>query len=377
MRMLTLDRYIARQYLLNIVILLFILGSFVVVVDVSLNLQRFAENAERNAAAAGHKLEGMQRTLAALVLVVDLWWPRLLQLFNYTAGLVLVAAMGFTFTQLVRHRELTAILASGVSLQRAARPVLLVAALVLGAVVVNQELVLPRIAPLIARDNTQAGARGLAAFAINLAPDSQGRLFSALRFDPQSATMTEPSIWLRDQQGRATARIAASSARWVDGAWQLERGISTPLAVPTSGAPPLSTPVAMVQSDLDPTTLISFQYRAFAHNMSWAQILATLNSTNPKPEVVDNLTRIGLGRLANLAATFLTLVVCIPFFLTREPGNAVVQSLKCAPLAIGALLGSSLAALAPIPGLPIALAVSLPALTLVPLAIAAFTGIRT
>lgn len=373
----TLDRYIARQYLLNVLLLLFILGSFVVVVDVSLNLQRFAENADRNAAAAGQKLQGAQRTLAALLLVVDLWWPRLLQLFQYTIGLVLVAGMGFTFAQLVRHRELTAILASGVSLHRAARPVLVVAAMLLGVGVLNQELVLPRIAPLIARENTQAGARGLAAFGVTLAPDSAGRLFSADRFDPQTGTMTGLSIFLRDQRGRATARVSATSAKWTGSAWALTGGLSVPLAVPASGAPPPATPVAEVPSDLDPLTLTSVQYRAFAHNMSWAQIISMLSGTNPKPEVADNLTRIALGRLANLLATFLTLVVCVPFFLTREPGNPVVQSLRCAPVAIVSLLGSTVASLAPIPGLPIALAVFLPALALVPLAIGSFTSMRT
>jgi hypothetical protein len=63
--------------------------------------------------------------------------------------------------------------------------------------------------------------------------------------------------------------------------------------------------------------------------------------------------------------------------LTREPRNMVVQSLKCAPVAVGSLLGSTLAILAPIPGLPVELGVFLPVLALLPVAIAGATSIKT
>ena len=44
--MTTIDRYIARQYLFNVVALLVLLCSFVVTVDVTLNLDRFMDRAE-------------------------------------------------------------------------------------------------------------------------------------------------------------------------------------------------------------------------------------------------------------------------------------------------------------------------------------------
>src|SRR5947207_593492 len=100
----TLDRYIARQYLFNVLALLVVLFSFVVAVDVSLNADKFIEAVNRIDPHAG----GIRKAALVALGVLDMWWPKLLQLFNYLVGLVLVAAMGFTFTQLVRNRELVA-----------------------------------------------------------------------------------------------------------------------------------------------------------------------------------------------------------------------------------------------------------------------------
>ena len=134
-----------------------VLFSFVVAVDVSLNIDKYIEGVTKMDPHAGFIRRGVLIALG----VIDIWWPKLLQLFNYLVGLVLVAAMGFTFTQLVRHRELVAVLAGGISLQRAARPVLIVAIGVMGLRWVNSELILsnPRVAPLLTRDPGDIGKR--------------------------------------------------------------------------------------------------------------------------------------------------------------------------------------------------------------------------
>ncbi|MCA9298960.1 MAG: hypothetical protein KDA28_07830, partial [Phycisphaerales bacterium] len=119
-----LDRYIARQFLTNVVVLFVILFCFIITIDVSLNIDRFSRIATELMASQGQS-GFLKRASLTSMLILDLWWPRLLQLFNYMLGLVMVAAMGFTCSQMVRHRELVAILASGQSLMRVARPVLL------------------------------------------------------------------------------------------------------------------------------------------------------------------------------------------------------------------------------------------------------------
>jgi lipopolysaccharide export system permease protein len=380
-RVKTLDAHVARQYLLNIVLLTVILFSFVVAVDASLNLPRFVLNAERNAERAGQSIEGFRKTLAALLLVVDLWWPRLLQLFTYTSGLILVGAMGFTLAQMVRHRELVAMMASGVSLYRVARPIFAVALLVLGVQAAMQEFLIPRIAPLLLRENDQAGRRDLSAFPVNLVPDSAGRLWSAERFDPGAGTLTGVHVWERDAAGKAVGLIRAEAARWSPGVWTLEGGRRRELTPPApEAARPEAAPVrpvVVIATDLDPTTLLTNEHRMYAANLSWTALARIAASPNVKPEVRQQLQRLAWGRVSVAVCTLLTMAMCLPFFLLREPRDLVLQSVKCAPVAVGALLGSAVAVAAPVPGLPPVVAVFVPVLALLPLALAMGTSVRT
>ena len=55
----------------------------------------------------------------------------------------------------------------------------------------------------------------------------------------------------------------------------------------------------------------------------------------------------------------------------------VAQTLKAAPISIGALLGSILGTAAPLPGLPVEAAVFVPVLALLPMAIAMLTSMKT
>lgn len=379
----TLDRYIARQYLLNILVLLVLLFSFVVMVDVSINLTRFFRSA---GAMVGREAEssGLRQAIITVLLVANLWWPRLLQLFNYIIGLVLIGAMGFTFTQLVRQREVVAMLAGGVSLWRAARPILLVAALMVTLQVLNQEIVIPRIAPLLTRDTSSAADQQVDAFPVRLTIDGSGRLIAAARFRPSTATMENVHIWERNPQGRATRRISAESAVFepgpggTGGSWRLINPKVASFAMTRSGSPTeAEPPPTRLDTDLSPTTLLVGQFTTFSQSLSWRQIAHVLGTPGVRPEVAETLTRVGLGRVSGILCTMLALVICLPFFLTREPRNMVVQSLKCAPIAIITTLGAVLGTAMPIPGLPAAAAVFIPVVILAPLAIAAATAVKT
>ena len=138
--------------------------------------------------------------------------------------------MGFTVSQLVRHRELIAMLASGQSLYRAAVPILVVAAMLTGVQVVNQELVLPRLAPLLTRDQSKAGTHELGDASVPLTRDGLGRVWHARSFDADSGTLTDITVWERDAQGRPTALYTAEAATWAGDGWTLEQGFFEPIA---------------------------------------------------------------------------------------------------------------------------------------------------
>ncbi len=372
-----LSRYIARQYLTNIVILFVLLCSFVVMVDLSVNLTRFTRAGAKLAelgAPDGSRAAGGISIWHTLVAIADLWWPRLLQLYNYVLGLVLVGAMGFTFTQLSRNRELVAMLAGGFSLYRAARPVLFVATFCVTLQVANQEFVLPRLASLLTRDPGQAGSAESSTFPVKLTPDSVGTLFQAKEFDPSTNQMTGVNIWLREN-GRAGLRITADSARWDNAAWVLQNPRVVPLTLaPKSAAP---TVPSRITTDLDPTTILVGRYASYSASLSWRQIGRVLAAPSVKPDVRERLVRIGWGRVSGIICSLLSLVITLPFYLTREPENMILQSLKCAPVAVVTLLGGLLGASVAIPGLPPVVSVFIPVLILAPLAVAAVSSIRT
>ena len=384
-----LDRYIARQYLINMAVLLALVATFVVMVDLSLNLDKFAGAAatmtagEHGGAAASGTGGMVRRAVITVFLVADLWWPRLLQLFNFIAPLVVVAGMGFTFAQLVRHREVVAMLAGGVSLYRAARPVLAVALVATLVQVANQELVLPRIAPLLTRSAASAGEREVDSFSVALVADGKRRLFQAARFDPGTKTLERLNVWERDESGRAVRRISADSAAFDEsaGGWWLTGGRVIDLGV--KGASPnapgrrAGATIDRIETDLDPTTLLADQFKAFSQTLSWAQISRVLGTSGLKPDVRERLERVAWGRVSALVCGLLSLVISMRFFLTREPRNMVLQSLRCAPVAIVSIMAGVLGSALPVPGLPTVVAVFLPVLVLVPLAIEAATAIKT
>lgn len=404
-----LDRYIARQCIINVLVLMALLGSFVVMVDLSLNLDKFSAAAGRMVRADDPSAAGvgavLRRAMITVFLVADLWWPRLLQLYNFVAPLVVMGGMGFTFAQLVRHREVVAMLAGGVSMYRAARPVVLVALLFAGLQVMNQELVLPRIAPLLTRSASGAGERQVDAFSVSLVADGRRNLLQAARFDPATRTLERVNLWERDEGGRAVRRVSADRAVYDGSGWVLTNGRALPLAVgaaggaggagvggegatttggaagvaagTVNGARRVGTSVSRLETDIDPTTLLANQFAAFSQTLSWSQIRRGLQTPGLKAEVRDRLERTAWGRVSSLVCGLLSLVIAMRFYLTREPVNMVVQSLRCSAVALPGLLIGIIGTAAVIPGLPPAAGVFLPVLVLLPLAIEAATAIKT
>ncbi|MEO1585263.1 MAG: LptF/LptG family permease [Planctomycetota bacterium] len=368
------DRYIARQYLINIAALLAILFSFVVTIDASINIDEFWE-------AAGETESGeppglVRRVTLTALWIAHLWWPRLLQLFNMMLGIVLVGAMGFTCVQLVRHRETVAVLASGLSLRRIAMPIIVVSALMVGLAAVNQEAVLPRVAKLLTREHRDLGIDQASAGPIPLATGNQGRLLIyAKEFDADNAVLTEPLFIERDDRGVGLRHITADRATWTGDAWLASAASIDDIEAPEASAASVEVTIA---TDLDPTALTVLQYAGFSQNLSFRQIGRLLDQTEGgDPNVRDRLQRNRFGRVALAASNMLIVIVAMPFFLTRMPGQSLSGSLRGAPIAVVGIIGATLGANAPIPGVPAFVSVFIPVLVLAPLAVAVALNPKT
>ena len=363
-----LDRTIGRQYFFNVVLLLLILSSFVVVVDASLNLHSYVRY-------AGDQPDAFSKVFATLSIIWNLWWPRLLQLFNFTLGFVLVAALGFTTAQLVARRELVAILASGISLWRAAAPIFIVALGFLFIGVANQELVIPRIVGILLADDPRVSTRDGKIGVTNLptTPDARGQLFFATTFDPAEGTMEGVKIWQRSESGVPTALVTADSARWDGSAWVLVDGFSQPV-----GQPGELQPIDRIESEMDPNALAVRRFAGLGQHLSFATLGRMLEQDESlTPELRRRLQRDRWGRVGSWLAMSLSIVIAVPFFLTREPRNMAVQAAKCAPIVLVALVLSALGVSAPIAGMPGWLSVFIPAMLLAPAAAAAATSVQT
>lgn len=362
-----------------------ILFAFVVTIDVSLNLDRFWKIAGQRGVTQGPdgepvNPETFRQFLIASILIFDLWWPRLLLLFNVMLGLVLVGAMGFTCAQLVRHREMLAIVAGGRSLYHVMRPILVVALGMLLVQAINQELVLPQIAEKLTRGHAEAGRQSLVAQSVPVTPDAQGRLWYATRYDPDQEVLEGVYVWERDAEARAERRLFAETAIWqpetqaAAGAWIL----SEPQI---RGRTATTEPERLrIETDLDPTALKVRRYSGYRQNLSWVQLSRLIEQSSagrPDPDLVDRLRRTQFGRLSLMVSNLLALAMSLPFFLTSLPRNMFMQSLRAAPLAIAALLGGTLGASAQIPGLPPVLSVFVPVIVLLPLTVASLGSVRT
>jgi len=373
------ERSVARQFGINALLLLGVLFAFIVTVDVIVNLDRFTNRAaEFYASSDGAKATGIRLAIGTIIGVWDIWGPRLLQLFGAINGVVLVAAMGFTCTQLVRHRELVALLASGVSLHTLARPLLLVSAIFIGAQAVTQELLVPAVAPLLTRDAGDSGRRDVRAFTVRLAPDDHDRLFYARRYLDDRTTMVNVTIWERSPEGRITRIITAEEARFDGKGWTFLNGFATDMTRTADAAHANPrTPVERIDSSLDPATLKVRTLQGFGQSLSWNQISELIREGALGDARRKELDRIRWGRLAGLASTFVTVIAAMPFFLRRVPGPMISACLKAAPIAAAGLIASAAAPLVEFPGLPIPLAAFIPTLLLLPIAIALVSGIKT
>lgn len=372
------DRYIALCFFVNFTILFVLLFVFAVSVDLLLSLDKFVELGRE---FAGPDASVIASTLKTIGLIIEFQAPRIFMFYGYMHGLLGIGAMAFTMAQMHRHKELVALLASGVSLYRIAMP-LIVCMFILSIVqLANQELMLPRVAPLLLRDHGQIGKQTLEGFPVPLTPDSAGNILQARSFrpDPAQPVLEHPAVLEVDQQGRTTRRISASRAVWNDtaGAWELEDGVAVRTAEPGEviGAEPVREPVAAYPTDLSPRALTIRRHAEFAAMLSLRQIEQMLST----PDVVDAdlLIRHKYARFAVVLVNLLVMAVTLPSFLLRGPASLLRQSLQCAAIAIPAMLGAGLGMNMNLPGISPAVGVFLPVLILLLLTLARWTYFRT
>ena len=87
---------------------------FAASIDVILQMEKYLRAAGANVEFGRYP----NKAVAFVGVIVEFHGPRVFQFFQFMVGLLAVGAMGFTFAQMHRTRELVAIMAAGVPLRR-------------------------------------------------------------------------------------------------------------------------------------------------------------------------------------------------------------------------------------------------------------------
>src|SRR5579864_9288227 len=130
------DRYVIFSFLRNYIISFMVLVGMYVVLDMVFNFNHLVDVQSTGPGAT-------PSLWAALYDIFDYYFYQCFLIFVHLSGIIPVVAAAFTLMRLSRFNELTAMLAAGVPLLRVAAPIILVAVVLNGLLLVDQELVIP------------------------------------------------------------------------------------------------------------------------------------------------------------------------------------------------------------------------------------------
>jgi lipopolysaccharide export LptBFGC system permease protein LptF len=239
----TLDRYILRNFLSSAALWFVAFMSLRTVADLFVNMDEFAK--------LGLPLGALLRY------IVTYYGYQSLVYFTNLGGVIIVAAAAFTLAMMNHTNELTAMLASGVSLFRVIVPVVFCSVLLSGLIVLDQELLIPRVAEQLVLERDDVYGRNRVP--VRLAADGAGNIWYASGYAPTRGVMEAPLVIVRDGNGSALARVMGTDAveANVDGKtgwWRFGQGVLSRLT--SAGEPWVNSPRwDAVYSTLDPEAL--------------------------------------------------------------------------------------------------------------------------
>ncbi|MCG3179562.1 MAG: hypothetical protein BIFFINMI_01900 [Phycisphaerae bacterium] len=137
----TLDRYVVTNFLISYLIMAFVMIGLYVLVDLTLNSDEFTEHDESAMSVLGD--------------IGTYYGNQVFVYFKELGGIITLMSAIVTLTMMNRRNEMTAILASGVSLYRVIWPVLILGLAFNGLAILDQELIIPRIADKLVRSHDE------------------------------------------------------------------------------------------------------------------------------------------------------------------------------------------------------------------------------
>ena len=317
-----LDKYVAKNFLIGYAIAFCVLIGLRIIIDLFVNLDEFTEHADLSA------LTVMKNILVFYGLNITLY-------FKEFAGMITVVAASFSFGKMVRSNELVAVMASGVSLKRVIAPIVLLALLLTGVLVIDQEFIIPPIADKLVRSHDDIP--GQEAYNVWFISDGKGSLISSQRFDVETSTLYNPTIITRRKIPNSyiwevTGRIDAEKAVYNSGTggWDLFNGRFI-----EKGSTKGVQPKASYISDITPKDILVRRESEHETLLSWRQ-LAALATQAEQGKIKDShqLYSQKHFRVTEPIINLVMLMVCLPILVCRDP-----KSMKSAVTISFAIVG--------------------------------------
>ncbi|MFZ0033408.1 MAG: LptF/LptG family permease [Sedimentisphaerales bacterium] len=300
-----LDKYVAKNFLIGYAIAFCVLIGLRVIIDLFVNLDEFTEHAGLGVLAV------VGNILSFYVIHSTLY-------FRDFAGMITVVAAAFSLGKMVRHNELVAVMASGVSLKRVIVPIILLAFLLTGLLVIDQEFLIPPLSDKLVRG--QDALPGQETYNVWFIGDSSGSLICTEKFDVKTATMYKPTIITRSRKAGSvvweiTGRISADKAVYNSetGKWDLINGQFI-----EKGSQAGAQPVASYASDITPKD-IPVMRRAGHITLLSSHQLAVLAAQRTRIKDLAQLYSQKHFRITDPIISLVMLMVSLPILVCRDP----------------------------------------------------------
>jgi lipopolysaccharide export system permease protein len=327
----TLDRYVAKNFVISYVIAFGVLIGLRIIIDLFVSLDEFTEHADLGTSAV------LKNIFTYYALNSTLY-------FRDFAGMITVVAAAFSLGKMVRCNELVAMMASGVSLKRVIGPILVLALLLTGLLVVDQELIIPKLADKLAR--SQDDIPGQESYSVWFMSDGKSSLICSPRFDVETSTLHKPTIIIRSRIPETTfwdvtGQISADKAVYntETGEWDLysrnaETGewLSYGLFM-EKDSEKSAEKISSYATDVTPRDIPVKRKSEHKTLLGWRE-LAALAAQGAKIKDRRQLYSQKYFRVTEPIINLAMLMVCLPILVCRDP-----KSLKSAIMISFAVVG--------------------------------------
>lgn len=321
-----LTRHVLFSFLRNYLISFMVLIGLYVTLDMVFAFDEFAEIRDKAGAA------GPASAWTVVGHIIDYYSYQVFLIFAYLSGVIPVVAAAFTIIRMTRFNEMTAIMAAGVPLLRVAMPIIIAALILNVLLVVDQELIIPRIIPMLTRKHDQVEAVSKA-FPIAGMQDDRGRLLVAALYHPPTdesvARMDYLSVIDRDSELRPISHTTADMAEWDDSTrqWELINGkVVTGLTGDAERTP--AQPVDAYWSNITPEEIALYRSGDYIELLPTARINQLLNRKDSYG--TTELLRVKHTRWVQSLLNMVLLLLALACLLTRDPSQLKLGIMRCA-----------------------------------------------